>query len=204
MRSEISGSGYTFLTVFALSASKSMKLSQTPSPTTEHVFVHLNASKSPKEITFVCRPFGLLCPMPANRTLMASVEQSSPSKVPLLTAGDITPVVMRQFKHGCQNYFIHKKILADDQVSLIIGGLLDSCMNDWISADRDRIIALSFNAFMVDFRANYLAKDWEEDTLRELLSMTKGGPSFWDFAITVQSASLSTSSTSIAFPLIKN
>jgi hypothetical protein len=117
---------------------------------------------------------------------MATVEQSSPSKVPILTAGDISPAVMRQFEHGCKNYFIHKKIIADDQVSLIIGGIIDSRVSDWISADRDRLIGLSFDAFMTDFRANYLAEDWEEDTLRDLLSTTQGSWSFWDFAVAVQ------------------
>ena len=99
---------------------------------------------------------------------MASVEQSSPSKVPILTAGDISPVVMCQFEHSCKNYFIYKKVIADDQVSLIIGRILDSHMSDWISADRDHLIALSFAVFMVDFHNNYLTEDWEEDTLCDL------------------------------------
>jgi hypothetical protein len=71
-------------------------------------------SKLPKEITFVPHPFGLLCPIPTNKTPMAAIEQSTPSKVPILTAGDITPAIMHQFKHGCKNYFIHKKIIAND------------------------------------------------------------------------------------------
>jgi hypothetical protein len=94
---------------------------------------------------------------------------------------------MRTFEHGCRNFFVHKKIIADDQVSLIISGILDNCVGDWISAERDRLIALSFDDFMVEFRTNYLAEDWEEDTLRELLSMTQGATSFWDFAIAIQS-----------------
>jgi hypothetical protein len=125
--------------------------------------------------------------MSPNKTPMATVEQSSPSKVPILTAGDISPAVMRQFKHSCRNYFIHKNIIADDQVSLIIGGILDSRVSDWISTEHDRLIALSFNAFMIDFCANYLTKDWEEDALRDLLSMTQGTTtSFWDFTVVVQ------------------
>ena len=118
---------------------------------------------------------------------MASVEQSSPSKVLILSPGDISPSVMRTFEHGCRNFFVHKKIVADDQVSLIISGIVDSRIGDWISAERDRLIALSFDAFMVEFRTNYLAEDWEEDTLCELLSMTQGIASFWDFAVAIQS-----------------
>ena len=57
------------------------------------------------------------------KTPMATLEQSSPSKVPVLTPGDISPSVMGQFEHGCKNYFVHKKIITDDQVALIIGGI---------------------------------------------------------------------------------
>ena len=117
---------------------------------------------------------------------MATVEQSSPSKVPILTAGDISPAVMCQFEHACLNYFIHKKIVADDQVPIILGSLLDHHVTDWISADRDRIVALPFVAFMIEFKTNYLAEDWEEDTLCELLSMTQGGSTFWDYAVAIQ------------------
>jgi len=92
---------------------------------------------------------------------MATLEQSAPSKVPVLTPGDISPTVMCQFEHGCQNYFVHKKIIADDQVALIIGGIQDNRVGDWISGDHDRLIMLSFEAFMVEFRDNYLAKDWK-------------------------------------------
>ena len=117
---------------------------------------------------------------------MASVDQTSPSKVPILSAGDISPQVMRQFEHGCMNFFIHKKVIPDDQVSLIIGSIMDSRVNNWIVSDRDHLVALPFSAFMSEFRLNYLAEDWEEDTLHELLSMTQGTSSFWDYTVTIQ------------------
>jgi len=103
---------------------------------------------------------------------MATIEQSSLSKVPILMAGDISPAIMRQFEHGCKNYFVHKKIIVDDHVPLIIGSIQDNHVSNWISVDRDHLIGLSFDMFMVDFHANYLAEDWEEDMLCELLSMT--------------------------------
>jgi hypothetical protein len=93
---------------------------------------------------------------------------------------------MRQFEHGCRNYFMHKKIISDDQVALIIGSIQDNCVGDWISGDHDCLIVLSLDTFMVEFRGNYLAEDWEEDMLREVLSMTQGNSSFWDFAVAIQ------------------
>jgi len=99
--------------------------------------------------------------------------------------GDITPAMMHQFEHSCKNYFIHKKILTNDQVSLIIGGFLNIYVNDWIS-NCDYISALSFDVFIVEFHANFISEDWEEDTLCKLLSMAQGS-SFWDFAVAIQS-----------------
>jgi hypothetical protein len=125
--------------------------------------------------------------MPHTKAPAATVEQSAPSKVPVLTAGDISPATMRQFEHACMNYFIHKKVIADDQVSLIIGGILDDRVGDWIVSDRDLLVALSFDDFMTEFHANYLAEDWEGDTLREVLSMTQGSGTFWDYVIALQS-----------------
>jgi hypothetical protein len=124
--------------------------------------------------------------MQNNKTPMASVDQTSPSKVPILSAGDISPQVMRQFEHGCMNFFI-QKVIPNDQVSLIIGSIMDTCVNDWIVSDRDCLVALPFSAFMSEFRLNYLAEDWEEDTLHELLAMTQGTSSFWDYAIAIHS-----------------
>ncbi|KIM81505.1 hypothetical protein PILCRDRAFT_8569 [Piloderma croceum F 1598] len=127
--------------------------------------------------------------MPPNKTPMATVEWSSLSKVPILMAGNISPspAIICQFEHGCRNYFIHKKIIVDDQVSLIIGGILDSHVSDWISTECNHLIALSFDMFMINFHTNYLTEDWEEDTLCDLLSMTQGTTtSFWDFAVAVQ------------------
>ena len=135
-----------------------------------------------------------------SKTLVASIEQTSPSKVPILTTGDISPPVIHQFEHACKNYFIHKKIMADDQVSLIIGGILDNCVTDWIIAERDHLIALPFDMFMTDFHQNYLAEDWEEDTLHELLSMSQGSSSFWDYAVAMQSKNSLLHSTTSHLP----
>ena len=139
-------------------------LSKPPSPVLWDVQLHVGAS-SPKTFTVLHLPYKLLHEMPSNRAPMATVKQSSPSKVPISTAGDISPTVMCQFEHTCLNYFIHKKIVADNQVPMILSRLLDHCITDWISADCDRIVALPFIAFMIEFQTNYLAEDWEEDTL---------------------------------------
>jgi hypothetical protein len=40
---------------------------------------------------------------------------------------------------------------------------------------------------MTEFRAAYLPKDWEEDTRSDVLAMSQGAGTFWDFAVSIQS-----------------
>jgi hypothetical protein len=88
---------------------------------------------------------------------------------------------MHEYEDACLAYFDHKSIKEDAQVRMIASGIKDSCIRDWITSDCDRIHALTFTDFMVEFRTNYLDEDWEANTCRELLAMTQGSQSFWNF-----------------------
>ena len=131
--------------------------------------------------------------VPRNRRKMpvqlkfASVEQDTPSKAPMLFSGDITPKVMREFEDACFGYFENKEIAADKQVRKILAGLKDDRVKEWLSVDRDRVCNLTFAEFMVEFRASYLPKNWEQDACAEVLSLTQGNQTFWDFTISLQS-----------------
>jgi len=113
----------------------------------------------------------------------AYVDQESASRPPTLHAGDISLAVMREFEEACIGYFESKEVDEDKQVRKILPGLKDSRVRDWLTADRERIRALTFEDFMVEFRAAYLDEDWEENTRRELGGMAQGKDSFWDYAI---------------------
>jgi hypothetical protein len=123
----------------------------------------------------------------ASQSKMASVDQDAPSKVPILSAGDITPAVMHKFEDTCIGYFENKDIDDDKQVRKILAGLKDDCIKEWLSVDRPHFQSLSFDAFMIEFRAAYLPENWEQDTRGEVLSLSQGIQSFWDFTITLQS-----------------
>ena len=70
---------------------------------------------------------------------------------------------------------------------MIVGGLLDTCIADWIDSDHVHIVELSFMDFMKEFCASYLDEDWEEDTCQIVLGMTQGANTFWDYTIALQS-----------------
>jgi glycerophosphoryl diester phosphodiesterase len=116
----------------------------------------------------------------------ASVDQDSPSKVPLLLLGDISPLVMCEYEHACLGYFDTKDIGAEKQVRKILAGLRDTHIQDWVSINREHLLVLTFMAFMKELKLLYLPKDWEEITRIELLQMTQANDMFWDFAVQVQ------------------
>ncbi|KIM88189.1 hypothetical protein PILCRDRAFT_3223 [Piloderma croceum F 1598] len=95
---------------------------------------------------------------------LATVEWEAPTKVPILNAGNITPDVMREYEDDCINFFDAKEIPADKQV----------------------LLALTFEEFMVEFRVNYLEEDWESTTRCQLLAMTQGNQSFRNYAVALQ------------------
>jgi len=51
-----------------------------------------------------------------SQSKFTSVEQDAPSKVPMLSPGDITPSVMHMYKNACNGYFDTKDVPEDKQV----------------------------------------------------------------------------------------
>jgi hypothetical protein len=121
--------------------------------------------------------------MPPN---LARVKQENPAKIPILMPGDVTPEVMRDYTDACNGYFEQKEIPEDKQVRKILTGLKDTRIKDWLSADRACLQGLTFDEFITEFCENYLDEDWEEGTRRELLNISQGSSTFWDFATKLQ------------------
>jgi hypothetical protein len=82
-----------------------------------------------------------------------TIEQDTPSKVPMLHLGDISPAVMRKFKNACHGYFKSKEISEDKQVRKILAGICDNHIQEWLTIDHEHYLALNFTEFMINFRA---------------------------------------------------
>ena len=76
-------------------------------------------------------------------TLTATFKPTS-TKVPVLTAGDISPAVMMDFENAAQDFFVTKSVPTDKQVAMIIPSLKDIRIHDWITADCEHVIALLY------------------------------------------------------------
>jgi hypothetical protein len=89
--------------------------------------------------------------MSSNHRNLARVEQDSSARPPTLLAGDISPAVMREFKDSCIGYFENKDIDNDKQVRKILAGIKDMRVQDWITAQKDNLVKMTFKGFMDAF-----------------------------------------------------
>jgi hypothetical protein len=118
---------------------------------------------------------------------IAQFEQAASSKVPILHREEVIPQSLHDFEDGCRAYFDNKNITPDHQVRMIISGLRDIRIRDWIVAEHVRVVELNFDDFMSELREGFLDPEWEENTKREFgaLSQTTNEV-FWAFNTRVQ------------------
>ena len=62
---------------------------------------------------------------------LATIDPTS-AKASVLTAGDVSPAVMMDFQNTALDFFVSKSVPTDKQVTMIIPGIKDICIHDWI------------------------------------------------------------------------
>jgi len=114
---------------------------------------------------------------------LATVEPTS-TKAPVLTEGDISPAVMMDFENTALDFFVFKSVPPDKQVTMIIPGIKDLRICDWISMDCTHLVDLPFSNFMKEMRVNYLHQDWEDQIHNQILTSTllSSKTSFWNWS----------------------
>ena len=117
--------------------------------------------------------------MPSNRVL---VEQSSISKVLILTPGLISPDVLADWERHAVAYFEEKTIDAANQVCKVQWGLQDPSIQNWFTVDSTRFRLLSFAEFMLKFRSCWLEPDWHNKLSSHILTSHQGEGSFWEWS----------------------
>ena len=86
-----------------------------------------------------------------NSVPLATLIQEG-SKCPTVTAGDICVKVMHDIEKAAQKFFNNKDISDNKQVSKILDCFDDHQITDWVEVDRDRLIEMTFPAFMTELR----------------------------------------------------
>ncbi|KAG1857406.1 hypothetical protein F4604DRAFT_1589940, partial [Suillus subluteus] len=119
-------------------------------------------------------------------TKSASVEQSAPNKPPRLLAGELTPEVARDWENGCETYFMHKGIDAEDQVKMIASGMLDARLRTWYLTQRATLDAGTFAAYMTALKDAWLDTHWDTKLRWKVLGSYQGNRSFYEWALELQ------------------
>ncbi|CAA7264090.1 unnamed protein product [Cyclocybe aegerita] len=114
----------------------------------------------------------------------ATVEHPVVKHCPVLTAGELSPKAAMELDNAFQDFFTacgrSKTIAEEEKVPLILSAFKDLHIRDWIASDRERLLGLTYDAFMKELRANYLPTDWIENVCNEILGnrQQKNEP-FW-------------------------
>ncbi|KAI9464548.1 hypothetical protein BJY52DRAFT_1184279 [Lactarius psammicola] len=90
---------------------------------------------------------------------------------PRLSDGEILPKTIRNFENHCLNYFVNAEegVADNEMVARILSCFENSLVNDWIAVDRDRLITLTFEQFMTEFRTRWLPLNWERELSIQIL-----------------------------------
>ncbi|KAJ7223771.1 hypothetical protein C8J57DRAFT_1506947 [Mycena rebaudengoi] len=93
------------------------------------------------------------------------------SKLPTLSAGEVTPTVAAEFEFACKNYFSTKGIEDAKHVATILGCFQDVHVQGWLrpDAEHERVSKLTFSVFMAEFRERFLHPNWESITRTQLM-----------------------------------
>lgn len=121
---------------------------------------------------------------------LAQVTSSGPSKVPVLSAGDLSIEVYLRWRNMCDDCFELKEIDVDDnkkRIILAMTGVQNLLMRDWYGTDRARLQALTWDAFALEFRDRWLPPNWELKARNSLVRMRQGtSDAFKDWVIKVE------------------
>ncbi|KAG1781465.1 hypothetical protein EV702DRAFT_1192955 [Suillus placidus] len=117
----------------------------------------------------------------------ARVEQTSASKLPFLTAGQITPEALRAWEMGCTQFFLHKEVKDNEKVKKIAWGMQDPIVQDWYLNNQAKFDALTFKEYIAEVRTYWLPTDWADAVHRKMLASVQGQRPFAEWAVDVQS-----------------
>jgi len=101
----------------------------------------------------------------------AEYIHDEPKQIPLLTSGEISPLVMHQWEMACEDYFsARKKLEVTDRISAVLPGLKDLHAHNWVVTHHKEITPLSFEDFMAMLHCEFLPEGWEDELHAKICS----------------------------------
>ncbi|KAG1898327.1 uncharacterized protein F5891DRAFT_955705 [Suillus fuscotomentosus] len=117
---------------------------------------------------------------------LAIVEQSTPNKLPKLLVGELTPEAARDWDNACSTYFMHKGIKVQDQVRMIVFGMLDPHLQTWYLTQCAVLDAGTFAAYMTALKNTWLETHWDTKLCKKVLGSQQGSHPFYEWALQLQ------------------
>jgi len=79
--------------------------------------------------------------------------------IPFLSTSEISSFIMHQWKMAYQDYFsASKKLDKVDYVTVVLLGLKDLCVCNWVTTHYSELVFLSSDDFMVALHHKFLAE----------------------------------------------
>ncbi len=90
----------------------------------------------------------------------------------MLSDGDVTPKIAREFKTHCTTFFLNAKdgMPNDQKVAQILGVFDNGLISDWANTHKDRLVKLTFPEFMKEFCEQWLPDNWEQSVHTQMLN----------------------------------
>lgn len=94
----------------------------------------------------------------------AECVHAEPKRIPLLTPGMVTPMIMCQWEMACMNFFrANKKILVEEHVAAILLGLKDMQAQDWVATHGDCLSEMLFASFVKELQKESLPDGGDDE-----------------------------------------
>jgi hypothetical protein len=101
------------------------------------------------------------CSMSANTP--AECLHAEPKHIPLLTPGEVSPMVMRQWEMACEDFFsANSKLEETERIAAVLPGLKDMQARDWVATHHSELTSLSFAGFMKTLCREFLTDGWDD------------------------------------------
>lgn len=115
---------------------------------------------------------------------MSTLATVDPTSLKVLTQGNISPSIMMDFENMALDFFVSKSVPEEKQVTMIIPGIKDLHICNWITTEHAHIVALPFADFMKELCLNYLSLDREDQVHNDILTSTLAASklSFWNWS----------------------
>jgi len=148
-------------------------------PSTAHILTDSDSSDS---------DYNSIAPTMSSKITWA--EQASASKLPFLTAGEVTPEALWAWEMGCIQFFRHKDVPEDEMVGKVAWGMQDPWIQDWYLTNQEEIDVLSFKEYMAKVQKIWLPISWADTVCCKMLASNQGQHPFSEWAINVQSQNM--------------